>query len=273
MNFVTEIYKTARNQPVELSLENDIQIRKDAEQRIYTEVNKLSELDLIDKIAMILPIVVAPIKNPNYFAELFGGPAGNLHADSFGKIGLPEFADIQRLAQVIFGVNPKQKFLFSLKQDPNSPVALSVNKVLLLINATEMKDLKPEINRLLGTIGIPDGYSVSELFKDTLEYNNESPTFDQTLTSHLLNTFILTTLAAKEPKVFKEEFNYKISKHSGRSTYKPDEGEVLFEVSQTDEVPAVWFEIFDKVDDESFDLNYELASQIEANLLKLAEAV
>jgi hypothetical protein len=83
------------------------------------------------------------------------------------------------------------------------------------------------------------------------------------------NAFILTHMAAKEPKIFDGHFNYKVSGQMGRSTYKPDEGEVLFEVSQTKDAPMEWFEIFDKVDLPDFDLKSELATIINTNLLAL----
>lgn len=270
---VAEIYKTARGQPVELSLRETLEARKQAELHIYNEVNRIQELGMTDMIAMMIPLVVAPLKQPGYFNELFGGSAALTHAEAFTKKGVPEFADTQRLLQALFGTNDRQKFLFSLKEDPNSPVGLTVNKVLLLINSDDLGgNVKHELTRVLESMGIPRGYSVSELFTDSLEYTSESLNFEQTLASNLLNTYILTTLAASDPKVFTGEFNYKLSKQTGRSTYMPDAGEVLFEVTQPSEAPASWFEIFDKAGDDDFDLNAELTHHINGNLLNLAKA-
>lgn len=273
-NIAIEIYKTARGIPTDYSLKEALAQREKLEKEINASVNEILKLDLRDMISMMLPLVVAPIKQPEYFGELFGGSAALTHADAFNKMGFPEFSDIQRNMQAIYGTNPKQKYLFSLKEDNNSPAGLSVNKLMLLINSDDMATgVKQELTKVLATMGVPKGYSVSELFKDTLEYTPASETFQQTLTSNLLNTYFITSLAAKNPVIFKGEFNYKLSKHTGRSTYNPDEGEVLFEVSQSSEVPESWFEIFDKSDNEDFDLNAELASHINANLLELAKAV
>lgn len=270
---VAEIYQVARGLPVELSLENAIEQRTAIEKQIFEKVNELAGLGLTDMIAMMIPITTAPLSRPNYFGNLFGGPAALNHAEAFVRKGCHAISDVQRVMHGIFGVNPKQKFLFSLKEDKNSPAGMSVNKVLLLIDSENLTSKSGvELNRLKETMGVPDGYSVSELFTDTLAYTPESLDYEELLTSNLLLTYLMTTLGAIEPKIFTGEFNYKLSRSTGRSTYFPEEGEVLFEVSQPSEAPQSWFEIFDKADDETFDLNAELAFHINGNLFQLANA-
>lgn len=271
MSIVSEVYLTARGTSPELSLKGAIDSRKKAEKEIFDKVNEIGKLELIDLIAMMVPVVTASLKEPEYFGEIFGGAPGLSHAATFKALDLPELADSQRIFQTIFGLNEDQKFLISLKDDPNSPAGYSVKRLLLLIDSTKLKNDKvSELNRMLDTVGIPEGFSVSVLFDDSLEYEPEQPRFQQMLTSNLLNTYILTTLAANEPKIFEGTFNYKIGS-GGRSTYFPDEGEVLFELAQAKEAPATWFEIFDKVDLDDFDLNSELSSHINANLCQLAK--
>lgn len=271
MSIVSEVYQVARGNEVELSLLASIEQRKQAEQEIFDKVNDLGKLEIIDLIAMMVPTAIAPLKEPEYFGQIFGGSASLSHAEVFKKIDLPEFADIQRIIHTVFGLNENQKFLISLKEDKNSPAGFSIKKLLLLIDSEQFKkDRLEEMDRLLATAGIPEGYSVSVLFDSTLDYDPEHPRYQQELTSNLLNTFVLTSLASLNPTVFKGEFNYKISGQTGRSTYFPDEGEVLFELTQASVAPAAWFDVFDKVDLEDFDLNTELTNQINANLALLA---
>lgn len=270
MSIVKEVYLTARNEETSYSLEEVIQQRKDAEQRIFEEVNKIADLTLIDLISMMIPIVVAPLKKPEYFSELIAGASGITHASIFTKMAIPELADTQRLIQTLFGLNEKQKFLFSLKSDPNSPSNFSVKKVLLVVDSTVIDDAKGlDVTRALRTLGIPEGMSVSVLFDDQLTYTPEQPNFDSTLLSNLINTYVLTTLAVSKPEIFTGKFDYKISAGRGRSTYIPDPGEVLFVVHQTSEAPASWFDIFDKVELEDFDLKTELSKLINRNLVEL----
>ena len=274
MSVVAEIYKTARGVPTDLSLKEDLQNLKALEQRIHDEVNKVGQMELIDLIAMMLPIVAAPLKEPEYFGSLFSGGPGISQASLFAKMGYMDLADVQRYMQAIFGPNPKQKFLISMKEDPSSPAGITVNKLLLLINSDDFEGegMQNELTKALRTLGIPKGFSVSTLFKDTLEYTEESAGYDQTVLAHLLNTFVLTHFAALEPKVFDGEFTYNLSSGTGRRTYFADEGEVLFELTQPAEVPTEWFELFDKVDNEDFDLKAELVVLINNNLTKLAQA-
>ena len=133
-NIAIEIYKTARGIPTDYSLKEALAQREKLEKEINASVNEILKLDLRDMISMMLPLVVAPIKQPEYFGELFGGSAALTHADAFNKMGFPEFSDIQRNMQAIYGTNPKQKYLFSLKEDNNSPAGLSINKLKLQIN-------------------------------------------------------------------------------------------------------------------------------------------
>lgn len=274
MSIITEVYLAARGQQIVKSLEPAIEARNKAEKEIHDTVNEFGKLELIDQIAMMVPIVTASLKDAEYFGQIFGGAPGLSHAEAFKKMDLPEFADIQRIAHTVFGLNQKQKFLVSFMEDTNSPAGFSVKKLLLLIDSNTLKsEASEEVNRMLETVGIPEGYSVSVLFDTTLEYKPEQARFQQMLTSNLICTYLLSTLAVKNPTVFTGEFNYKISGTSGRSTYLPDTGEVLFELTQTDEAPASWFDIFDKVENEDFDLNTELTSHINANLAQLATAV
>lgn len=274
MSIVKEIYLTARNQETDYSLEKTIVQRQEAEQRIFEEVNKVANLTLIDLISMMIPIVIAPLKKPEYFSELIAGAPGITHASIFTKMAIPELADSQRIIQSLFGLNEKQKFLFSLKSDPNSPAGYSVKKVLLVIDSSVVDDAKElDVTRALRTLGIPEGLSVSVLFDDQLTYTPDQPNFDSMLLSNLINTYVLTTLALNKPEVFTEKFDYKISPSRGRSTYLPDPGEVLFVVHQTSEAPASWFEIFDKVELEDFDLKTELSKVINYNLTALSKCL
>lgn len=284
MSIISEVYLIARGAAdVELSLKEVIETRKVAEKEIHEKVNELGKLEIIDLISMMIPIVVAPLKQPEYFGEIFGGTAGTSHAQTFAHLGYHELADTQRLLQALFGLNEKQRFLFTLKEDPNSPAGYSVKRFMLLIDSNDLTGSAPVLGRMLQTLGIPEGYSVSVLFNDELNYTAPefdeelgyvppNPSFDQTVLSNLINTYILTTLAAINPKIFTEKFEYKIGRTTGRSTYFPDAGEVLFEINQPSVAPASWFEIFDKVDLDDFDLKTELASYITVNLTKLGEA-
>lgn len=267
MSIVKEVYLIARNQPVELSLKDAIETRKQAEIEINQKVNELGKLELIDLISLMVPIVVAPLKETEYFGQLFNGPSGKLHAQTFAHLGYNQLADTQRLIQSVFGLSTQQKFLFSIEEDLNSPVKCSIKRFMLLVDSEKLKlENSEDSDRLLKTLGVPDGQSVNILFEDTLDYNSEHPLFNQIVLSNLINTYILTTIAAAEPKIHTGKFNYKFTPNRGRSTYTPNEGEVLFEIGQTSEAPATWFEIFDKVDLEDFDLKSELTKYISANL-------
>lgn len=284
MSIISEVYLVARGvADVELSLQESIKVRKEAEKEIHDKVNELGKLEVIDLISMMIPIVTAPLKEPEYFGEIFGGMAGASHAQTFAQLGYSELADTQRLLQALFGVNEKQRFLFSLKEDPNSPAGYSVKRFMLLIDSNDLTSSAPVLGRMLETLGIPEGYSVSVLFNDDLNYTAPkfdeklghtppNPSFDQTVLSNLINTYILTTIAAVNPKIFTGKFDYKISRSTGRSTYFPDMGEVLFEINQPSVAPASWFEIFDKVDLDNFDLKTELANYITPNLTELSKA-
>lgn len=274
MSIVSEVYLTARGATPELSLKDAIQRRKEAEEEIFAEVNKLGKLEPIDVIAMMAPIATAPLRETEYFGSIFNGQAGLTHADLLTKMDLPELADIQRIFNAVFGVNEDQKFLFSLKADQSSPAGFSVNKLMLLIDSSKIiANGKEELDRMLATLGIPEGFSVSLLFQDSLAYQPDQMRFQQMLTSNLLGTYLLTTLAAENPKVFNGSIGYKLTSGMSRSTYEPGEGEVLFELTQTAQTPMSWFEIFDKVDNDDFDLNTELANHINANLARLSTAV
>lgn len=267
MSIIKEIYLSARNQEVELSLKETLEIRKQAEIEINQKVNEIGKLELIDLISLMVPIVVAPLKEKEYFGQLFNGLAGNLHAQTFASLGYNALADTQRLIQAIFGPTTKQKFLFSLKEDVNSPAKFSVKRFMLLIDSEALKlENVEEHDVLLKTLGIPEGHSANILFDDELNYDSSYRLFDQIVLSNLINTYILTTIAVKEPKLYTGSFNYKVTLNRGRSTYVPDKGEVLFELTQASEVPSTWFEIFDKVDLEDFDLKSELAKCISTNL-------
>lgn len=267
MNIVKEIYLTARNQPVDLSLRETLKIRKQAEIEINQKVNEIGKLELIDLISLMVPIVIAPLKENDYFGQLFNGPVGKLHAKTFAGLGYNALADTQLLIWSIFGLSKDQKFLFSVKEDPNSPAKFSTNRFLKLIESEKLKvNHTPEQDIMLKTLGIPEGISVSILFDDDLNYKEDHPIFNQVVLSNLLNTYILTTLATINVKKFTGEIKNKFNYGSGSSDYVPNEGEVLFEVMQSSEVPSTWFDIFDKVEMEDFDLKAELTKCINDNL-------
>lgn len=274
MIIVKEVYKVARQQAIDFELKPVIEARKEAEQKLHDEVNKLGDLELIDAIAMMIPMVVAQLKEPAYFGELFAGASGLAHAEYFTRKGLPELADTMRLIQSVFGMNPDQKYLISIKHDPNVPCKFSVKKCMLLIDADNLAEQAKgnealALDKVLETLKLPSGYSVSVLFNDELTYTDKIPNYDPRVISNLINTYFLTTLAVDNPKKFEGKINYKLSAAAGRSTYFPDEGEVLFELSQTNEVPSSWFDIFDKVELDDFDLKTELSDLINKNLVEL----
>lgn len=270
MSIVHEIYKVARNQSIHYELQPHLDARDKLEKTIFDEVNTIGALQLIDAIAMMIPIAVAQIKEPEYFGKLLAGAGALTHAEYFKKNGMPELADTMRLIQSVIGMNPEQKYLISIKLDPNTPASYSVKKCMLLIDADKLADQEElGLTKVLETLRLPSGYSVTVLFNDELTYGEHIPNYNERIVSNLINTFLLTSLAAEEPKKFDGQINYKLSGASGRSTYFPDEGEVLFELSQSSEVPKGWFEIFDKVELEDFDLKTELSNLINTNLLKL----
>lgn len=273
MSIVTEIYKTARNQEVDLSLMEALKAREQAELEIITSASAIGKLEIIDLIAMMAPIAVAPMKKPEYFGKIFGDNPSQVHATVLSQRDLAEMGDVQRIIQAITGSNKDQKYLISIKADPNSPAGFTVNKFMLLIDTDQIKASSPEVlEKLIQTTGLPEGLSVKELYKTNLQYHAELPRFQEMLTSNLLITYYLTALAAKDAKVFTGNFTYRVHPQAGRSTYMADEGEVLFELKQTDEVLTSWFDIFDQVELEDFDLNSELTKHINHSVQLLAEA-